>query len=328
MLSALAMTLVLTARPVTVHLPQPEAGALALHCVQPGGRMTDDNADARAVLFIHGASFPTRLAAGFEFAPGDSWLHDAARKNHLACGLDFSGFGASASPDALLQPAQNASPAVTSTDAVAQIATAVGYLRDARQATRIHLVAHSWGTVPAARFAAEHPDALASLTLFGPVVPTGAPWPDEMLPAWYPLSATERYEQLKYKTVLPAGADLLEPAVHARWADEFSAAARAEISAGGVLRIPAGPLADVAAVQSGTLPFDPAHVRAPLMIVYGNHDTVVNRSNAGPFLDRFTRSPLKWQLQLNDGTHVMHLERNRRSLYAAVNAFIATVDAR
>jgi hypothetical protein len=52
----------------------------------------------------------------------------------------------------------------------------------------------------------------------------------------------------------------------------------------------------------------------------------VNAAQAAAFLARFTGSPLRWQLQIDDGTHVMHLERNRRSLYQSVAAFIATVD--
>jgi hypothetical protein len=31
---------------------------------------------------------------------------------------------------------------------------------------------------------------------------------------------------------------------------------------------------------------------------------------------------MKWQLRIDDGTHVMHLERQRWSLYESVAAFI------
>jgi len=53
----------------------------------------------------------------------------------------------------------------------------------------------------------------------------------------------------------------------------------------------------------------------------------VNTAQAATFLARFSGSPMKWQLQIDDGTHVMHLERNRRSLYESVAAFIAAVEA-
>ena len=62
-------------------------------------------------------------------------------------------------------------------------------------------------------------------------------------------------------------------------------------------------------------------------VVYGDYDTVVNDDGASRFLARFTHSPLRWRLRIDDGTHVMHLEQNRRSLYASVNAFIHAVES-
>jgi hypothetical protein len=68
---ALAASAQLQPVPVdTVYLPVPNAPVqhLALHCARP------PQVSGKSVLFIHGASFPTMLAFGFEFAPGDSWL--------------------------------------------------------------------------------------------------------------------------------------------------------------------------------------------------------------------------------------------------------------
>lgn len=322
MLSSITLPFLLAASPVIPQVVHAGENALALHCVQP-----DERSVTRALLFVHGASFPTRVAAGFEFSRGDSWLHDAARRGYLACGLDFAGFGASTAPASMYQVPENAFPVTRSTDAALQIAAAVETLQ-AQDISRIHLVAHSWGTVPATQFAAEHPQALASLTLFGPVVPNGKMMDAGTHYAWYPLSAEVRYEQLKYNDVLPAGVELLETAVHDRWAGEFIASANGKLlQADGALRIPAGPAFDIVAVQSGVLPYDPARIQVPLLVVYGRHDTVIDRDSAELFLDAFTNSRMKWQVQLDNGTHVMHLEKNRRSLYEAVGAFTAAVDS-
>ncbi|MGH8084555.1 MAG: alpha/beta fold hydrolase [Lysobacter sp.] len=300
---------------------------LALHCVHPDRQATALPGATSAVLFVHGASFPTRLAAGFEFSPRDSWLHHAATDGRIACGLDFSGFGDSAYPEAMQHAPDNVSPSVRSADAVAQISAAVARLRKEYGASRIHLVAHSWGTIPAAHFAAEHPQVLSSLTLFGPVVPTDKEPQNESPYAWYPLRATDRYEQLKYRGVLPAGLELLEPAVHERWTTEFAASAQAlQDKPEDTLRIPAGPVFDIGAMKAGRFPYDPGAIRVPVFVVFGDYDTLVDHHGARRFLDRFSASPLKWRLRLDHGTHVMHLERNRHSLYRAVNAFIATVE--
>lgn len=300
---------------------------LALHCIHPDRQATAPPDAPSAVLFVHGASFPTRLAAGFEFSPRDSWLHRAATDGRIACGLDFSGFGDSAYPEAMRHAPDDAPPTVRSADAVAQISAAIVRLHKEYGASRIHLVAHSWGTIPAAHFAAEHPQVLSSMTLFGPVVPTNKKPQDEAPYAWYPLRATDRYEQLKYRGVLPAGLELLEPAVHERWASEFAASAQAlHDKPDGTLRIPAGPVFDIGAMKADRFPYDPAAIRAPVFVVFGDYDTLVDDDGARRFLDRFSASPLKWRLQLDHGTHVMHLEVNRHSLYRAVNAFITTAE--
>lgn len=312
------------ARLDTIDLPV--AGApgqhVALHCVAPA------RANHRSVLFVHGASFPTRLAFGFEFSRGDSWLAYMADRGFLACGLDFLGFGASSRPAAMTGPSAEGSPVTSATEASQQIALAVDYLRERRGASVVHLVAHSWGTIPAAEFAAMHPDALASLTLFGPVTPVaGARDAPSARTSWWSITAQERYQQLRFKDVLPADLSLLEPAVSKTWAGEFEASVpHVPGDAAGSLRIPAGPLVDIDAAHAGHYPYDPAQVAAPVFVVYGDYDTETDDARSAAFLATFTGSPLKWRLRIDHGTHVMHLERNRHSLYASVYAFIQAAE--
>ena len=318
---ALAASAQLQPVPVdTVYLPVPNAPAqhLALHCAHPA------QLSHKSVLFVHGASFPTMLAFGFEFAPGDSWLQYMARKGYLACGLDFLGFGASSRPPAMSGAASDAAPVTDAKAAVTQIAVAADYLHQSLGMKDIHLVAHSWGTVPAAAFAATSPHALASLTLFGPIVPVESSAPgNQAQPAWWSITAQQRLEQLRFKTVLPAGKYLLESAVDRSWAPAFAATVpHVTGDMADTLRIPNGPLADIDAVDAGHYPYDASKVTVPVFVVYGNYDDVVNDAGAQPFLEKFTGSPLRWRLRIDDGTHVMHLERNRHSLYESVNAFI------
>jgi esterase/lipase len=61
-------------------------------------------------------------------------------------------------------------------------------------------------------------------------------------------------------------------------------------------------------------------------VVFGNYDSVVNERGATEFLARFTSSRLRWQLCIHDGTHVIHLERNRTSLYESVLGFIRATE--
>jgi pimeloyl-ACP methyl ester carboxylesterase len=307
-----------------IKLPAPgvEGKSLALHCVEAVNTSRD------AVLFIHGASFPTLLAAGFEFEGKDSWMNFMAKRGFLACGLDFLGFGASSRPTAMQLDPMGAVPVDQAADAALQISVAVNYLLKQRAIKRLHIVAHSWGTIPAALFAATNSKTPSSLTLFGPVVPKQGSAIESTDYSWWSISAQERYTQLQFTDVLPVGMHLLEAAVDHKWAREFAASAP-DGNFKGVddrLRIPAGPIADTNAAMADHYPYLPQEVRIPIFMVYGNYDAVVNDAEAKTFLDRFTNSPLKWRLRIDNGTHVMHLERNRKSLYESVLAFILTVD--
>lgn len=306
----------------TTYLPDARdpGQRLALHCVAPA------HTNGHGVLFVHGASFPTMLAFGFEFAPGDSWMDFMAGQGFLACGLDFLGFGASSRPAAMANTAKDAPPVTRAPEATQEIAVAIDYLRKTRGMGRIHVVAHSWGTIPAATFAAKYPDTLASLTLFGPVVPKPGEQAQPVSMAWWTITAEARYQQLRFRHVLPPELNLLEPAIAQRWAARFEASVpHARGDKPGDLRIPAGPLADIGAVaSSGTYPYDPASIKAPVFVVYGDYDSVTDDAGATAFLAKFSASPLRWRTRIDHGTHVMHLERNRRSLYESVNAFIRT----
>jgi pimeloyl-ACP methyl ester carboxylesterase len=314
-----------TSAPIqTAHIDVPQnGGQVAVHCLEPL-RPT-----ATGVLFVHGATFPTKLAAGYEFHPGDSWLHFVAAQGYLACGLDFLGYGESSRPAAMLAPPERGAPVSRTPEAAAQIALAVEYLHKKRGMSGVHVIAHSWGTIPAATFAASHPAQLQSLSLFGPIVAKSTEGnPSAKHGAWFALEADDRLEQLYFKNALPAGLVLLDPAVDRRWADQLAASGpRIGDDPPRMLRIPEGPNADIEQAQAGVYPYEPANIKVPVLVVYGRHDTVLTDATAAAFAERFSGSQLKWRLRIDDGTHVMHLDRNRRSLYESVAAFMRAVEA-
>lgn len=309
----------------TINLPISPGSAqhIALHCVAARTSIH------KGVLFIHGSSFPTMLAEGFEFRGGDSWMDFMAKQGFLSCGLDFLGYGASSRPHGMLEPPDGKTPLLRAPEAAREMDVATSYMRRNRGIDEVHVIAHSWGTIPAETFAAHHPGVLTSLTLFGPVVPVPHPDPESEHVAWWSITARERLQGLYFRKILPAGVVLLEPAVTRKWAREFAASApHVAGDAPGEIRIPDGPNADIEAAEHGNYPYAPSQVVTPLFVVYGSDDVVANRpaANSTAFLDRFRSSPLKWQLCIHDGTHVMHLERNRWSLYESVLGFIRTAE--
>lgn len=306
-----------------VKLPAPGAAGqeIALHCLKPKGTTHE------AVLFIHGASFPTMLAAGFEFNGSDSWMDFAAKQGRLACGLDFLNYGASSRSPAMFAKPEGVAPLMRAPEAEKEIEAAAAYLAQKRGITRLHVIAHSWGTIPAAMYAAGKPKLLASLILFGPIVPVPGYREKPTDFAWWSITAQQRYRQLRFTDQLPPGVHLLETAVDRRWASEFAKSQPVRFKGtGDALRIPAGCIADIHDAKTGKYPYRQSDVTVPVMVVFGDYDDEVDDAGAKAFLGRFTSSSLKWRLRIDHGTHVMHLERNRWSLYRSVAAFIALAD--
>jgi pimeloyl-ACP methyl ester carboxylesterase len=290
---------------------------LALHHVEP------DRKSRQAVLCVHGSTYPTRLSAAFEFSPGDSWLHHIAGRGILACGLDFVGYGASSPTTSQREAPGDDEPPSPVQSKVEQIHSAIEFIRREWNVDIVHLVAHSYGTIPASAFAAAYPTALQSLTLFGPIVLLPSHTPEAGKGQWFRETAERRFSRLRSEGESPSGKQLLEPEVEARWSAELAASTpRICGDVFGEMRLLNGPPWDIDRAKNGIHPYSASDVLAPMFVVYGNHDDIVDDNSAKAHLARFSSSPMKWQLRIDEGTHSMQLEINRRSLYAAVDGFL------
>src|SRR5258708_1893086 len=79
---------------------------------------------APAVLYIHGATFPSALSVGFDFGGGSwpsSWLDDWNARGFDAWAFDFAGFGESGRYCAMMVPADRHPPLRRAPEAPTQI---------------------------------------------------------------------------------------------------------------------------------------------------------------------------------------------------------------
>jgi len=106
-----------------------------------------------AVLYIHGATFPSALSVGFDFGDG-SWLDDWNARGFDAWAFDVAGFGESGRYAAMAGPADSHPPLCRAPEAARQVASVLELVRRETGQARASLVAHSWGGAPAARCAA------------------------------------------------------------------------------------------------------------------------------------------------------------------------------
>jgi pimeloyl-ACP methyl ester carboxylesterase len=87
-------------------------------------------------------------------------------------------------------------------------------------------------------------------------------------------------------------------------------------------RVPYGPTADIDRLWNGVELFDPAEIRVPTLIVYGEWDVTTTTEDALRLYRALAHAPERQLTLLDRGTHIMHLELARTRLYAAVTAFL------
>ena len=265
------------------------------------------------VLYVHGATFPSALSVGFDFGNG-SWLDDWNARGFDAWAFDFAGFGESGRYAGMSEPADRHPPLGRAPEAARQVADMVALIR--REAGQpVSLVAHSWGSAPAALATIAAPETVDRLVLFAPIARRSGGSPGS-LPAW--ADVTDEAQYARFIEDVPAG----HPPVLVgfdRWAPAYLASdpGAAERTPPAV-RIPNGPRADNGEAWAGRLSWDPARLTRPLAIVRGAWDSLCRDADAATILEAATAAPWRHDRRLDAGTHLMHLETGRRSLYEAV----------
>lgn len=271
--------------------------------------------DAPAVLYVHGATFPSALSVDFDFG-GGSWLDDWNARGFDAWAFDFAGFGESGRYPEMAEPADRHPPLGRTAHAAAQIAAVLAVIRRETGRQRVSLVAHSWGGMPAGLAAVAEPDAVDRLILFAPIARRPGNGEKVSLPAWGDVTNDAQYA--RFIEDVPQGSPQVLVAFD-RWAPVYLASdPEAETRTPPAVRIPNGPHADNVDAWQGQLAWKPAKLTRPVTIVRGAWDSLCRDSDAAMILDAAAGTPSRRDIKLEGGTHLMHLETGRRVLYEAV----------
>ncbi|MCC8966831.1 alpha/beta fold hydrolase [Bradyrhizobium sp. Pear76] len=275
------------------------------------------------VLYVHGATFPSALSVGYRFGRR-SWADDLNAGGFDVWGFDFVGFGGSSRPRQMSMPASGIAPLGRAAEAAIQVGVVVDHIRKQRAGAPVHIVAHSWGTMAAGLFAGHHPDAVGRLVLFGPIVRReleGLPLP-ESIGAWREVTIADQLKRFVEDVPPSHPPVLIEPEL-AEWGPAYLAS---EAGATGrtppAVRIPNGPQADIIAVMSGQLAYDPRRVVAPTLIVGGEWDNLCLDADAA-WLTHALGATKKADVVVPKATHLMHLEHGRDGLFAATTGWLA-----
>ncbi len=269
------------------------------------------------VLYVHGATFPSALSVGYRFG-GRSWADHLHDRGFDVWAFDFAGFGGSARPAAMTASAAGMPPIGRAGDAARQIGAVVDHVRRVRRGARVHIVAHSWGTIASGIYASRHADAVDRLVWFGPIAQRqieGLPPPDN-IGAWRDLPVAEQLK--RFVEDVPVGhlSVLIEPKL-ALWGPAYLAT---DPEANGrtppAVRVPNGPQADIIAAMSGHLGYEPGCVVAPVLVVRGDWDSLCRKADAAWLMNAFGARETA-DIVIPAATHLMHLEHGRDGLFAA-----------
>ena len=279
------------------------------------------------VLYVHGGTFPSGLSIAHRF-DGWSWRDELCAAGFHVWGLDFHGFGRHSDPYPEMNgPAEAAPPLGCAADASLQLESAVRFIRARHDVKAISIIAHSWGSIVAGRFAGRCPELVDRLVLFGPISWRPQNADPVRLPGWRLISLADQWDRFT-ETVPPGATPVLSRRHFDQWGERYldgdpDSRTRSPAS----VKVPNGAFQDIFDAWAGDLAYDPRLVRAPVAIIRGEWDAYCTDADARWLFEAFSGSAIKRDIKISRGTHLMHLESMRYALYRESIAFLNGGDA-
>ena len=285
----------------------------------------------KTVLYVHGATYPSETAFDLRL-DGLSWMDYIAKAGYDVWLVDVRGYGGSTRPPAMDQPANANPPFATTAEAVRDVGAAVDHILKKRGIPKLNLIGWSWGTATMAWYTAQNNAKVHKLVLYAPLwirttaslVQAGA----GPVPAYrtVPMSAAK---QRWLTGVAPdKQKDLIPPGWFEAWADAtWKTDPKAMAQNPPTLRAPNGIIADsqrywAAGPGKATMPFDPADIRAPTLLIKAEWDADTPAYMAQALFPLLKNSPYKRYIELGEGTHTIIMEKNRMHLFREVQLFL------
>jgi len=281
------------------------------------------NPNGHPVLYVHGATFPSALSIAHRF-DGFSWRDALNDAGFDVWALDFNGFGNSDRYPQMDRPAADHPPLCNAEDAGEQIEAAARFILNHLGVPRLSLISHSWGSIPAGRFVVTYPAMVERWVLFGPIArrtsPPGPPAPAS--PAWRLVSLEDQWHRF-VEDVPPGEPPVLSRSHFDAWGERYLDTDSASRSrAPPAVQIPAGPSSDIFRAWRGQLGYEPGRVQCPIALIRGEWDAVIPDVDARWLFDAFKASPVKRDIKISRGTHLLLLETMRFALYSETNVFL------
>ena len=299
------------------QLTEPDQPMLALQAQHKDGP-TLRASDTVDVIYVHGGTFGADLSVFHRF-DGRSWADELNEIGLTVWGFDFAGYGASER-----YPQNGERPAGRMDDVIPQLRRVVAAVRARNGDRPIALVAHSWGASVGARYAGKYPQDVKALVLFAPIVtrtPASHSTAAGSPTSHFPLTLLAQYR--RFIEDVPRGQpQVLSEAHFLAWGRLYLATdPTSEQRQPPSVITPFGPIADIGAMWMGRALYDPTLVRAPMLLVRGEWDSMCTDADAERLLAELG-SQDKTDVKIDRATHLMHLESQRTLLHNTVNKFL------
>jgi pimeloyl-ACP methyl ester carboxylesterase len=275
----------------------------------------------RIVLYVHGATFPSALSVAHRF-DGQSWRDELNAAGFEVWGLDFIGYGGSDRYPEMSDSPEDRPALGRAATASSQIERAVEFITDYHHATRISIIGHSWASMPVGLFASRRPELLDRIVFFAPIAQRPKQSEAERFPAWRLVSLQEQRQRFT-EDVPSEGAPVLSSDHFDEWGPLYlDTDQESRTRAPASVKVPTGPVQEIAEALAGKLAYDPSSVVAPVAIIRGAWDHLVTDADAKWLFDGLKNSPVKRDVKISRGTHLMHLESSRYALYREAQIFL------
>ncbi|MBA4096339.1 MAG: alpha/beta hydrolase [Rhodospirillum sp.] len=294
------------------------------------------------LLYVHGATQPSEATFDLQLE-GLSWMDYIASRGWDVYLMDARGYGGSTRSPELLQSDAIEAPIVSTDIKVRDAEAVIGFILKRRGEPRISLLGWSWGTIVVGAYAATHTDKVGSLVLHAPVWCQGScEFDPHLAEARSDSSETRRELGLVVESSMEGARNRMQAGVPYDRRDEllplesfaaWSAAALATDPVGAtqtppVLRVPPGVNQDSqASWDQGKSYYDPGKITAPTLVVVAEWDDSTPPDGAKALHDSLASSAHRRFVELKEGSHMMLLEKNRMSLFEAVQQFLDTASA-
>ncbi|MDE2007755.1 MAG: alpha/beta hydrolase [Rhodospirillales bacterium] len=300
----------------TYHrIPSPEPGlSLFLRRLPP---TRQGPGDGRAVLYVHGGTFPSAASIAHRF-DRRSWRDALADAGFEVWGLDFHGFGAFSDPWPEMAARPEAHPPLGRTEAASrQLEAALRFVAACHAGAPVALIAHSWGSLVAGDCTARCPELVARMVWFGPIARRDPGAARPRLPAWRLVSVQDQWD--RFTADVPEGeAPVLSERDFASWAEAYLDGDRNSRSrAPAAVAVPSGAFQDIFDAWAGEFPYDPARVRAPVAILRGAWDGMCTDADAAWLRAALVNAAETRDIVIPRATHLAHLEAGRFALWQA-----------